>query len=58
MGTLRQALSTRSPKEQWTFPVRATYEKRSRSICVDDPSGNTLILYSARNDDALRTWDR
>ena len=36
--------------EQWTSPMCAIYDKPSRSICVDDPSMNTV---SARNEDSL-----
>ena len=27
-----------SPKEQWTFPMLAVYDKQTRSICVNDPA--------------------
>ena len=27
-----------SPKEQWTFPMLAVYDKQTRSVCVNDPA--------------------
>ena len=27
-----------SPKEQWTFPMLAVYDKQTRSVCVSDPA--------------------
>ena len=38
---------TCSPKEQWTFPMCAICDKRSRSICVDDPTMNKVSEVSA-----------
>ncbi|OLQ03491.1 hypothetical protein AK812_SmicGene13544 [Symbiodinium microadriaticum] len=55
-----------SPKEQWTFPMRAIYDKRSRTVCVDDPAmlkgsskdGNELFQEPGIDDDrALFEFD-
>ncbi|CAE7488465.1 unnamed protein product [Symbiodinium sp. CCMP2592] len=32
-----------SPKERWTFPMLAVYDKQTRSVCINDPAMQSTV---------------
>ncbi|CAE7710354.1 JNK [Symbiodinium sp. CCMP2592] len=32
-----------SPKEKWTFPMLAVYDKQTRSVCINDPAMQSAV---------------
>ena len=46
-----------SPKEQWTFPMLAVYDKQTRSVCIDDPAMQTSAPKESERLDASDMLD-
>ncbi|CAE7541323.1 JNK [Symbiodinium sp. CCMP2592] len=41
-----------SPKERWTFPMLAVYDKQTRSMCINDPAMQSCAPQSSERLDA------
>ncbi|CAE6971381.1 unnamed protein product, partial [Symbiodinium sp. CCMP2592] len=41
-----------SPKERWTFPMLAVYDKQTRSMCINDPAMKSCAPQSSERLDA------
>ena len=46
-----------APKEQWTFPMLAVYDKQTRSVCISDPAMQTSVPKESERLDASDMLD-
>ncbi|CAE7248599.1 unnamed protein product [Symbiodinium sp. CCMP2592] len=46
-----------SPKEQWTFPMLAVYDKQTRSVCINDPAMHSNVPKPSERLDASDMLD-
>ena len=46
-----------SPKEQWTFPMLAAYDKQTRSVCINDPAMQVSVPKESERLDASDMLD-
>ncbi|CAE7222918.1 GABBR2 [Symbiodinium sp. CCMP2592] len=46
-----------SPKERWTFPMLAVYDKQTRSVCIDDPAMHSNVPKPSERLDASDMLD-
>ncbi|CAE7806513.1 JNK [Symbiodinium sp. CCMP2592] len=46
-----------SPKERWTFPMLAVYDKQTRSVCINDPAMHSTVPKPSERLDASDMLD-
>ncbi|CAE7201943.1 GABBR2 [Symbiodinium sp. CCMP2592] len=46
-----------SPKERWTFPMLAVYDKQTRSVCINDPAMHSNVPKPSERLDASDMLD-